>query len=77
MLGGQGTVPGRFLSVRREARGKVSGDGVELAFGFWPGHGTPVVAIHGLTASFVSYVGVAECLRGRRPLLGFDLRGRG
>jgi len=77
MRGGQGTVPGPFLSVRREARGKVSGDGVELAFGFWPGHGTPVVAIHGLTASFLSYVGVAECLRGRRPLLGFDLRGRG
>ena len=65
------------LSVSREARGRVSGDGIELAFGFWPGRGAPVVAIHGLTASFVSYVGVAERLRGRRPLLGFDLRGRG
>ena len=66
-----------FLSVTREARGTVSGDGVELAFGFWPGRGAPVVAIHGLTASFMSYVGVAERLRGRRPLLGLDLRGRG
>ena len=65
------------LKITREARGRVSGDGVGLAFGYWPGRGNPVVAIHGLTASFVSYTGVAERLAARRSLFGMDLRGRG
>jgi lipase len=63
--------------VIREARGRVSGDGVELAFGYWPGRGHAVVAVHGLTANYVNFVGIAECLAGRLPLLAFDLRGRG
>lgn len=66
-----------ILRVTREARGRVSGDGVELAFGYWPGRGVPVIAIHGLTASFLSFNGVAERLAGRRPLFALDLRGRG
>lgn len=65
------------LRVTEEARGRVSGDGVELAFGYWPGRGNPVVALHGLTASYVNFIGVAERLAGRRPLIAFDLRGRG
>lgn len=65
------------LRVTEEARGRVSGDGVELAFGYWPGRGDPIVALHGLTASYVNFIGVAERLAGRRPLLAFDLRGRG
>jgi len=65
------------LRVTREARGRVRGDGIELAFGYWPGRGTPVIALHGLTASYVNFIGIAECLQGRVPLLGFDLRGRG
>jgi lipase len=63
--------------VSREARGRISGAGVELAFGYWPGAGSPVIAIHGLTASFLSFNGVADRLSGRRPLFGVDLRGRG
>jgi pimeloyl-ACP methyl ester carboxylesterase len=35
------------------------------------------VALHGLTASYVSFTGVAECLAGRRPIFALDLRGRG
>jgi lipase len=66
-----------LLKVTREARGRVSGDGVELTFGYWPGRGAPVIAIHGLTASFLSFAGVAERLSGRRPLFAPDLRGRG
>ena len=66
-----------ILSVTREGRGRISGDGVELAFGYWLGRGAPVVAIHGLTASFLSFAGVAERLSGRRPLFALDLRGRG
>jgi lipase len=65
------------FSVTREARGRVPGDGVELAFGYWPGRGAPVVGIHGLTASYLNFVGIAERLSGRRPLFAVDLRGRG
>ncbi|HKO99652.1 MAG TPA: alpha/beta hydrolase [Pyrinomonadaceae bacterium] len=69
-------MPNHF-KLSREARGRVSGDRVELAFGYWPGRKSPVVAIHGLTASFLSYAGVAEMLEGRRPIFAPDLRGRG
>jgi lipase len=65
------------LRITREVRGRVAGDGVELAFGHWPGRGAPVVALHGLTASYLNFVGIAECLAGKLPLLAFDLRGRG
>jgi len=65
------------LTITREARGRVPGDGVELAFGYWPGQGAPVVALHGLTATYITFTGVAERLAGRRPLFAPDLRGRG
>lgn len=65
------------LRVTRAAQGRVSGDGVELAFGYWPGRGAPVVALHGLTASHMNFVGIAERLAGRCALFGLDLRGRG
>jgi pimeloyl-ACP methyl ester carboxylesterase len=55
----------------------VPGDGIELNFGFWPGRGAPVVALHGLTASYLNFIGIAERLEGRRPLFALDLRGRG
>ncbi|MGH8992167.1 MAG: alpha/beta fold hydrolase [Acidimicrobiia bacterium] len=65
------------LRVVREARGRVTGDGVELAYGFWPGRGMPIVAIHALTTSYKTFVGIGERLAGRRPLFAPDLRGRG
>ena len=65
------------LTITREARGRVPGDGVELAFGYWPGQRAPVVALHGLTATYITFMGVAERLAGRRPLFAPDLRGRG
>jgi lipase len=65
------------FKVTSEARGRVSGDGVELAFGYWPGRGAPVVGIHGLTASYLAFAGIAERLAGRCPLFAIDLRGRG
>lgn len=61
----------------REAVGHAPGDGIELAWGCWPGAGVPVVALHGITASYMSFVGIGHVLHGRRPLLAFDLRGRG
>jgi pimeloyl-ACP methyl ester carboxylesterase len=65
------------VRVVREARGRVSGDGVELAYGFWPGRGMPIVAIHALTTSYKTFVGIGDRLAGRRPLFAPDLRGRG
>jgi lipase len=65
------------VATTREARGRVPGDGITMAFGFWPGAGAPIVALHGVTASYINFVGVADRLAGRRPLLALDLRGRG
>jgi lipase len=65
------------FKVTSEARGRVSGDGVELAFGYWPGCGAPVVGIHGLTASYLTFAGIGDRLAGRRSLFAVDLRGRG
>jgi lipase len=65
------------LKITREAKGRVPGNGIELAFGYWPGRGAPIVALHGLTASYLNFVGIAERLAGRRPLFALDLRGRG
>lgn len=65
------------ITLDHEAHGRVTADGAELAFGHWPGSGPAVVALHGLTASYVNFAGIAERLAGRRPLLAFDLRGRG
>jgi pimeloyl-ACP methyl ester carboxylesterase len=56
---------------------RVRAGDVELAYRLWPGEGPAIVAIHGLTASHVNFIGIAERLAGRRPLLAFDLRGRG
>jgi lipase len=74
--------PGNTLSkgaikVSRPALGRVPGDGVELAFGYWPGRAAPVVALHGLTASHMNFIGIAERLAGRCALFALDLRGRG
>jgi pimeloyl-ACP methyl ester carboxylesterase len=55
----------------------VPGDGIELSFGYWPGRGAPVIALHGLTASYINFIGIAERLTGRRSLFALDLRGRG
>ncbi len=65
------------IRVTRPAQGRVPGDGLELAFGYWPGRGAPVVALHGLTASHMNFVGIAERLAGRYALFALDLRGRG
>ncbi len=69
--------PNDFIKVSRPARGQICGDGVQLAFGFWPGRGAPVIGLHGLTASHMNFVGIADRLAGRCPLFALDLRGRG
>lgn len=35
------------------------------------------MALHGLTATYVTFIGIAEKLAGRRPLFAPDVRGRG
>jgi len=73
----ENTLSKNSIKVTRPARGRVPGDGVELAFGHWPGRGAPVVGLHGLTASHMNFVGIAESLAGRCALFALDLRGRG
>src|SRR4051794_17465545 len=68
---------GTELVTSREARGRVPGDGITMSWGHWPGSGPTVIGLHGVTASYANFVGVADRLRGRRALLAFDLRGRG
>jgi len=67
-----GLASGGEEPVRRVRAGEV-----ELAYRLWPGEGPAIVAIHGLTASHVGFVGIAERLAGRRPFFAPDLRGRG
>lgn len=55
----------------------VQSGAVRLASGEWPGRGHALVALHGITSSLMSFVGVAEALAGARPLLALDLRGHG
>ena len=74
MTAGEGIGAARVVT---EDQGRVTGDGVELAYGFWPGRGMPIVAVHALTTSYKSFVGIGERLAGRRPLFAPDLRGRG
>lgn len=69
--------PNNFIKVSRPARGLIRGDGVQLAFGFWPGRGATIVCLHGLTATHMNFVGIAERLAGRSAVLALDLRGRG
>lgn len=65
------------MRTTQEARGTVAGDGITMAWALWPGRGAPIVALHGITASYMNFAGVADRLAGRRPLLALDLRGRG
>lgn len=65
------------MASNGEAIRRVRAGDVELAYRLWPGPGPAIVGIHGLTASHVNFIGIAERLAERRPLLAFDLRGRG
>ena len=52
-------------------------DGGELTVGLW-GDGAPVVlAVHGITASHLAWMAVADRLAGAGTLAAVDLRGRG
>jgi pimeloyl-ACP methyl ester carboxylesterase len=67
----------RSIEVTRPARGFVDGDGIRLSYGYWPGRGAPILAIHGQTASHMNFGGIADRLGGRRPVFAPDMRGRG
>lgn len=68
---------GTVGAAAAEKQGRVAAGGLDMSWALWPGTGDVVVGLHGITASYVNFVGVAESLRGRKPLLAFDLRGRG
>lgn len=55
---------------------RVRANGVGLAVREWPGTGSAIVAVHGLTSNHTVWYPIAGALEGRR-LLAYDLRGRG
>ena len=57
--------------------GRVAADGVEIAFGRWSAGAPTIVGIHGLTASHLNFVGLAERLAPDYSVWAPDLRGRG
>ena len=63
------------LKILTPAHGSINVDGIKIAFNYWPGCGTPIVCIHGLTASSMSFICLANSLE--QPVLAIDLRGRG
>jgi pimeloyl-ACP methyl ester carboxylesterase len=65
------------LASNGEPIRRVRAGEIELAYRLWRGQGPAIVGIHGLTASHVNFIGIAEQLAERRPLIAFDLRGRG
>ncbi len=65
------------LNIHTPAHGNIKVDGIEIAFNYWPGRGTPIVFIHGLTASSMSFLALAKSFAGKHSVLAIDLRGRG
>ena len=67
----------KSFPIISSAQGLINSEGVSLAFNYWPGRGTPIVCIHGLTASSMSFIGLADSFAGQHSVLAIDLRGRG
>ena len=57
--------------------GRVALAGVEIAYGQWSAGAPTIVGIHGLTASHLNFVGLAERLAPQYSVWAPDLRGRG
>jgi len=56
---------------------RVPGEGLLLEAHEWPGVGSAIVCIHGLTANHVCWQSVADILAPKHRLIAYDLRGRG
>ena len=56
---------------------RAMGDGVELELAVWEGKGTPVLCVHGISASCRCWDILAEILAPEYLVLAMDLRGRG
>lgn len=56
---------------------KVSGDGINIQIGEWPGDGPVVLCVHGLTANQRCFEMIAGGMNGACRVLAMDLRGRG
>lgn len=51
--------------------------GGEYRVASWPGTGTAILAVHGITASHMAWPTVVDLLAGDNPVIAPDLRGRG
>jgi len=55
----------------------VQSNGVSLAVHEWPGTGSAVVCVHGLTANHTCWASIADILSPDHRVIAYDLRGRG
>jgi len=55
----------------------VKGDGINIQTAQWPGQGSTVLAVHGLTANCRCWDVVADSLAPKHNVVALDLRGRG
>jgi len=56
---------------------RVRANDVSLAVHEWPGRGSAIVAVHGLTSNHTVWYSIADALDGSHRILAPDLRGRG
>jgi len=56
---------------------RVRANDVSLAVHEWPGRGSAIVAVHGLTSNHTVWYSIADALGGSHRILAPDLRGRG
>jgi pimeloyl-ACP methyl ester carboxylesterase len=56
---------------------RVKLNNISLAVREWPGGGSGIVCIHGLTGNHTAFAGLADRLSPEHRLIGYDLRGRG
>ncbi|MEU3949642.1 alpha/beta hydrolase [Streptomyces sp. NPDC029526] len=74
-VSGAGGEHGTVARTRSRTHTTVPVSGGELAVTHWPGTGTPVIALHGITANSLAFAALAEALPGT-DLHALDLRGR-
>lgn len=66
------------MIAQSEPRRRLAGTrGVRISWVDWHGDGSPVLAIHGITANARAFDGLARALAPMHPVLAMDLRGRG
>ena len=72
----RGRLAGRRVSAAGLPRAPVEGAHDGIAYGEWPGTGSPVLCVHGISANLLGFLSLADAL-GPHRIVAPDLRGRG